>query len=319
MSGTEVSISIKADDQASDALSLVTGKLKGIADTASVLSDKLATANTALATMKSSFAAGIGSSAFATAISSMLESRKLERISAGLVQIEESIIDLKGISESTGKVWGSIFKVLTESGNSMNSGTEEASRRIIETVGTLEKLTAVIKENMQDMLEGMSFDLDTVPAVEALGELEERVSGLVFKGLLHLDTSNALSTVSALKARIDSIPDVSVKTVIVRVQTQASPVRPFSEGMDYVEERLRSLPSSTDHTIRILGQDIPAASISTRQAAHSMEGVTFSPTMHVHVSGPVASSGRALAREIDQELSELWRSNRSELRRTMAG
>jgi DNA repair ATPase RecN len=186
---------------------------------------------------------------------------------------------------------------------------EERIKILDEIVESYRNVSSEI-DRLFEEVKKFKLTIDIEEAKYNIDHLDKRLQSL----MLNIDASQALAAVSAVKKRIDSIPDVSVKTLIMRVVTQASPVRPFSEGMDYVEDRLRKLPSGTDYTVRVRGHDsgkpLPAPTASSA-------GVSFSPTMHVHVSGAGASSGRALAREMDRALSDLWRTNRSELRRTM--
>ena len=130
---------------------------------------------------------------------------------------------------------------------------------------------------------------------------------------IDLDERPALAAIGSVKRAIESIPDVTYKDMVVRVKTQASPIRPFSEGMDYVEGRLRALPSGTEHTIRVRGHD--AWSVQGTGPARP-DSYNFSPTVNLSVSGGGAS-GSGLARDIDRELASLWRTNRSELRRAV--
>jgi hypothetical protein len=148
-------------------------------------------------------------------------------------------------------------------------------------------------------------------AARLLGKLRE-ISSISLKKRISLNVSQALSAARSVKSAIDSIPDVSTKTVILRYQTQASPVRPFSEGIEYIKRKMESLPTGSDYTMRWA-----QAPLSSSQ---SVADNNFSPTINLTVSGSGAANtdGSSLARDIDRSLAELWRTNRSELRRAQS-
>ena len=173
-------------------------------------------------------------------------------------------------------------------------------------------------------------------ATPAFNTAERSASGLVDKlreldsisleKRISLDVGQALSGARSVREAIDAIPDMSVKTVVVRYQTQASPIRPFSEGIEYIKKKMESLPSGGDYTMRFgsgrggTGSPVPSGPGIVDKGGQ----VPFSPTINLTVTGSGAAStegatlAREIAKELDSALADLWRTNRSELRRAQA-
>ena len=157
--------------------------------------------------------------------------------------------------------------------------------------------------------ESASGLLETLRALDAVS-LDKRVD---------LDVSGALEGARAVGQAIDAIPDTSVKTVILRYQTQASPIRPFGEGIEHIKKKMESLPTGGDYTMRFrggAGSPVPSGPGIVDKGGQ----VPFSPTINLTVtgSGTAGADGATLARELDRALADLWRTNRSELRRAQA-
>ncbi len=164
--------------------------------------------------------------------------------------------------------------------------------------------------------ESASGLLDKLRALDAVS-LNKRVD---------LDVSAALEGARAVGRAIDAIPDTSVKTVILRYQTQASPIRPFSEGIEQIKKKMEALPSGGDYTMRFgsgrggAGSPVPSGPGIVDKGGQ----VPFSPTINLTVTGSGggmpggATLARGLAKELDSALADLWRTNRSELRRAQA-
>ena len=172
-------------------------------------------------------------------------------------------------------------------------------------------------------------------ATPAFRAAEESASGLLgaLRALdavsldkrVDLDVGGALEGARAVVQAIDAIPDTSVKTVILRYQTQASPIRPFGEGIEQIKKKMESLPSGGDYTMRFgSGRQQNWGANSSPAPAQDRRGLVplapFSPTINLTVtgSGTASTDGTSLAREIDHALADLWRTNRSELRRAQA-
>ncbi|MDP3013085.1 MAG: hypothetical protein Q8M92_02500, partial [Candidatus Subteraquimicrobiales bacterium] len=118
-----------------------------------------------------------------------------------------------------------------------------------------EKLKAA-KQAEIDQVKVWSADLSTAMAA-ARAEMETYKALIIDLGntinsmslSIKVDNSQALAAVGEVKAKIDSIPDVTYKKIIMEVVTKASPERPFSEGMGYIEDRLGSLPTGGKYTM----------------------------------------------------------------------
>ena len=150
--------------------------------------------------------------------------------------------------------------------------------------------------------------VDTLRELDSIS-LEKRIS---------LDVGQALSGARSVRDAIDAIPDTSVKTVVVRYQTQASPIRPFSEGIEYIKKKMESLPTGGDYTMKFgrgTGSPIPSG-----PGIVDKGGLVppFAPVVNLTVNGGGMPEGATLAREVDLALADLWRTNRSELRRAQS-
>ncbi len=153
--------------------------------------------------------------------------------------------------------------------------------------------------------------LETLSALEAVS-LDKRVG---------LDVSGALEAARAVEQAIDAIPDMSIKTIVLRYQTQASPIRPFGEGIEQIKKKMESLPTGGDYTMRI-GSGRQGGPLSREaETPSSGRGLVppFAPVVNLSVNGGGSMpEGATLAREIDMALADLWRTNRSELRRAQS-
>lgn len=197
---------------------------------------------------------------------------------------------------------------------------------------------------MDAALAPRSLVLDPSGALGAVGAIADAIGSLPSGRTLALDVSDALAGAGAVRAAIAAIPDVSEKTVIVRYMTQASPVRPFTEGIEYVRQKMSSLPTEGSYTVKYTSEGKPAPGSTAMPAqpaapvVHPMtiaqaapypqpappvvrEALTFAPVVTINATvgnaaHEPAEAHAALARRIDRALAELWRSGRSELRRT---
>lgn len=181
------------------------------------------------------------------------------------------------------------------------------------------------------------ISLDVAPAIESLRKLQAEADALDLNKTLFVEVSEANANIRSVKAWLDSIPDVTVKTLLIKTVMQASPVRPFTEGADYVERRLRELPRESSFRVKVTqavaGELSPSAlgtplgSVTAASARYSqgvVNNVTFSPSINVSAAGGTgagasssSSSGVTLARQVDRALADLWSTNRSALRRAM--
>jgi hypothetical protein len=83
----------------------------------------------------------------------------------------------------------------------------------------------------------------------AVAGLGQELQGLDLARSFVLDVSGALRGAEALRVAIEAIPDVTRKTVILEYKTMASPVRPFSEGMEHIRRMMESLPSESSAAV----------------------------------------------------------------------
>ena len=86
-------------------------------------------------------------------------------------------------------------------------------------------------------------------ALSAMDLIKDKIAELPAEKKFKIDADEALRTVREVQRKIDEIPDITRKKVIVEAYTKASPVRPFSEGIDYMMERLDSLSGSGEFTV----------------------------------------------------------------------
>ncbi len=161
------------------------------------------------------------------------------------------------------------------------------------------------------------LDLNTSKAIEKANHLKEVIDNIDFYRAFNIDNSQALDAIAAVRSAINAIPDVTYKDLVYRVKTQASPIRPFSEGMEYVRQKLESLPTGSDYTVRFRDSARTGAPMAQAGSGGNSSGASFNPTINLSLTGGTASSGGSIARELDQGLADLWRTNRSELRRAM--
>lgn len=79
---------------------------------------------------------------------------------------------------------------------------------------------------------------------------------------LKIDNRGALDAIEEIKSRIDSIPDVTIKKVVMKVEGEASPRKPFMETMKDVEGKIKSLPERAGLTISVKSQTDALSDIS---------------------------------------------------------
>ncbi|MDA8168681.1 MAG: hypothetical protein M0Z59_03155 [Nitrospiraceae bacterium] len=117
------------------------------------------------------------------------------------------------------------------------------------------KLTIEAEDRASDVFMAVAGAVDNIgsavsDAALRTGSLGDALDALPLSKTLYLDVSEAVQAASAVSAALESIPDISYKDVILRYFTQASPVMPFSEGMEMIGLKMKSLPVETTHTVR---------------------------------------------------------------------
>jgi hypothetical protein len=126
--------------------------------------------------------------------------------------------------------------------------------------------------------------------------------------------------IQALKKSVDNAQeyidntfteDFMTRTLTIKVKTEASPVRPFSEGMDAVENRLLNLPTKTQHTLKMN----PDYSTGSREPIRAGTGPTnnFSFSPQVNLGGRTGSVYQQ-AIELETVMSKRWNRGVSRLR-----
>lgn len=81
-------------------------------------------------------------------------------------------------------------------------------------------------------------------------DLGATIAGIQEKEItIKIDTAQAVLAVDELKSKLDSIPDVTTKTVIIKTYTESSPIKPFTEGIAYMQEKLNSLSGAGEYTM----------------------------------------------------------------------
>lgn len=173
------------------------------------------------------------------------------------------------------------------------------------TITAEDRASAVIEE-VGGKLEGIGGALD------ALG----------WERSLAVDASGALAAVASVGAALDAIPDVTTKSVVIQYYTQASPVMEFSSGIAYIKERMEALPSEGAYTVKYAG--VPeaggaggGATVASSPSGGGTTNFSASITVNAGNAGGTGSGGAAIARDIDAALADLWRYNRSALRKAV--
>lgn len=205
------------------------------------------------------------------------------------------------------------ISALKESLSELDAALEKTL--IIETADALRALSEV-KAHVEGIETEKEFSLDISSAARALAGINAAVDSLESTKSIHLDALQAVAEALRVKAAIDAIPDITYKTVIVRYQTLASPLMPFTEGIRHIKAMMESLPTEGAYTLRVGGAPTTSGGTSIRgyPGSEVRQSISFAPTINIHSRG---GDGRGLASELDRELARMWRYNRSELRRAM--
>jgi hypothetical protein len=156
-----------------------------------------------------------------------------------------------------------------------------------------------------DKLLNKTLVLNTKTAFDDLGKIKSQLDSIKspIEKIFKIDNSGALKAISDAKSALDSIPNISTKTVIIEYKTQASPVRPFSEGMAYIKSQMESLPVETSHTVKY------SSGPGTGTGA-SAGGITVNLSPTVNISG-APSDGAKIARDFQERLASDILTNRS--------
>lgn len=148
----------------------------------------------------------------------------------------------------------------------VNTGPAENS---VETIKAslesipLETSVEALVENINALasIETVKNDLDSVPNITRD---------------IQMEINKALDAIDIVEHRLAAIPDVTVKTLVIKTMTEASPRRPFTEGMRYIEDKIRGLPSRQS---LVIDTELPPAGLGIQPrhllSASSPAGPTF--------------------------------------------
>lgn len=232
------------------------------------------------------------------------------RLKAWLEEEAASVQEKKNAAVAENKTEAEALLEYVESVKVAIADAKADAEKIKESINTI---TAKLKkgESVKIEAEKAKADLDVLNSQVESIDLQLKTD----KKLI-IDTDKAKADVERVKKLIDSIDGTTYKQVIVEFKTKASPVRPFSEGMDSIEGRLNSLPKGSSYTIGIsTGQQVSGIGVAyqregERKPAPAPTGATFAPVINV-------SGGPSAARDIDHGLADLWKTRRSKLRAAM--
>jgi methyl-accepting chemotaxis protein len=158
---------------------------------------------------------------------------------------KSKISELKGAVERLGEEgkksedkFRDMYRILEEESIKSKEAFED-------TTSAVKQATENISKAMTDSMTALNLEIDP-SAIKGIEELNASITGLKKEietpYAFCLDVSQAVKAVSEVNSAIASIPDVTVKTVILQYQTQASPLMPFTKGIDHIKELMESLP-----------------------------------------------------------------------------
>lgn len=165
----------------------------------------------------------------------------------------------------------------------------------------------------------LAFSLDAAGAIESAREARAAIDSIALapKSLV-LDASQAMRATDEARKRIDAhFPDTGIhKYVYVHYQSVASPAMPFTEGIAHIKDMMESLPKTTLHRVRYDFGGTGARGAETSHPTAPPIAVTLNMPA-VNISGGGGEGGlrspQSLAREIDTEFAEIFRTGRSRL------
>jgi uncharacterized phage infection (PIP) family protein YhgE len=214
-----------------------------------------------------------------------------------------------GIYDVAAKQFDTTAKELNSAIAHLESSIDQFSQRLsgaIEQLKTsLDNLSNTLKQH--PVLSGKmerEFKLNTAGAISALRELKsaiDRISSPIER-LLKVNAYDALLSIGRVKSALDSIPDIIYKTVVIQYKTQASPVMPFSEGMEMVRKKMESLPAFTAHTVRF-----SASPLNLRGDRGGLPVSVHFGDIHINGSG----DGGRIAADFQKKLADDIESGRS--------
>jgi len=82
------------------------------------------------------------------------------------------------------------------------------------------------------------------------GQIVNLDNELAKQRILMIDTSKATQNIRNVVSELKAIPPVTYKSVVVEYFTKASPIVPFTEGMNKIKQMMTSLPTGSDYTVK---------------------------------------------------------------------
>ena len=326
----EVRLNILGQDNASPALKSVKDAAAGVTGKVNQLNETFTVTEGSLQGWLSTFWIVVNLIKIAV---DRLKASGIKDISDSITSLKDDISSVKEKLEELNATWSDIYE---ETAGKYKGRLEG----LIEEINFLTNYIADLQETFKDAefevdLSGLKRELNeaikelegllgvSLPKVtqgaadaveESVGSLKNQLSGLdsLLDKTLSITIAQAIRNTGEVKTALASIPEVTYKDVVVRYQTMASPLRPFTEGMEYIRKKMESLPVESTHTIKY--GDLPA-STSPEKGGAPARNVHFAPTINITAAG--GRDGGALAEEIDRALADRWRYNRSELKRAM--
>jgi hypothetical protein len=324
--------------------------LKKLKESLSPLEKGIGDANNALGSLKASFVVTAGIvlsilSVIAAVVSLYTTDKAFKDVESNLNKLKDLMKNLKGetnsIKTSLSGLDEKLNKVFEAFPNKRAQALKAAMairdvfQRTYEGVKVdsgrgfldLDDLAKTLQDALDKLGDSLNVDIPKLSS-ESLSSIEQDVNAMKeqFSSLdpqldkqLTIDTTDVPFAVASVQSYLDSIPDVTVKKVIVQMYTQASPVRPFGEGMAHVRRELESLPQGQDFTLKFnrRSAQLPAGLYSGGGGgapATTAAGASFAPVININGA---QGGGREMARDLDRELARLWRTRRSHLREAM--
>lgn len=201
-----------------------------------------------------------------------------------------------------------------EKASAVQSRISDVQGKIADITADVARMDALLKDEKTLNLNAEAAKIDIARLVDDVAVADAAIKA---PRDFELDTAKATEEATLLRKKVDALfpPEGLHRVVVIEYKTKASPVRPFSEGMDDIKRRMESLPTGGAYTLQVggvggTGLGAPAGSRTTGAASGGNSFVA-----NITVAGGQGGSGTA--KEIDATLADLWTSRRSRLRAAM--
>lgn len=175
----------------------------------------------------------------------------IEKIPLAIQKIPNESV--KSITIPTEPVFESILKIKEAYGSIPDNTVKMID---VENVQALDSIaeTVVALINVPDITSVAieAKNLDALIAITEVITLLESVPNIT--RTLDIDARPAFAVLDEYEARVAEIPKTIFRTLVLKVETQASPRMPFSEGMTKIEDRISGL---SQHQRLVLGTSAP--------------------------------------------------------------